>query len=62
MRNVKYGAFVDFMPPAYDQDGLIGGHARARNVQKQALETLDHEYYLIHKDGFIETISDAKFL
>ena len=63
MRNVKYGRFVDFMPPMdYDDDNfLIGGHRYIRHAQEQSLRTAGYEYY-IEKEGQLITIQDATIL
>ena len=61
MRKVKYGRFVDFMPPEPDYDsGLIGGHIYQRNAEEASLKTAGYEYY-VTKDGSKLTIYDATF-
>lgn len=62
MRNVRYGRFVDFMPPMDDYDnGMIGGHIYTRNAEEASLKTAGYEYY-VTKDGDKVTIYDASFL
>jgi hypothetical protein len=62
MRNVRYGRFVDFMPPSYDYDsGMIGGHIYTRNAEEASLKTAGYEYY-VTKDGVKVTIYDASLL
>ena len=59
MRNVRYGRFVDFMPPSYDYDsGMIGGHIYTRNAEEASLKTAGYEYY-VTKNGSKLTTYDA---
>lgn len=62
MRKVRYGRFVDFMPPTYDDDcGLIGAHAYIANAQREALKTAGYEYY-VEDEGRKVTIDDANYV
>lgn len=61
MRQVSYGRFVDFMPPSYDDYGMIGGHIYQRNAEEASLRTAGYEYY-VTKDGVKVTIYDASFV
>lgn len=58
MRKVKYGRFVDFMPPSYDPYGMAGGHIYARHAEEESLKTAGYEYYIIDNGENI-TVNDA---
>lgn len=60
MRKVRYGVFVDFMPPVYDPYGLIGEHIYVRRAERESLKTAGYEYYIID-NGEIKTVADANF-
>ena len=61
MRNIRYGAFVDFMPPVYEPFGLIGEHIYSRNAQEESLKTYGYEYYVVDENGYT-TIKDVSTL
>lgn len=61
MRDVKYGKFVDFMPPTYDGSGMIGARIYVRQAQEEALKTAKNEYYI--QEGYREIIvKDANII